>query len=173
MKLVVPVLFAVLAAACSGKAKPTTPANNGPADPPPLGPPPIMLGSTAFPELDWGAGSHELDIKYPGAEHDGDNVVTSGEYEGLPARFTFHLSDTVLDGITIDFTGEFASMPACGETWSKVRAAVDKEFGIASSSDNLAAYWETPGASVELACNPLGDGDPAGLSMRFSPHEME
>ena len=93
-----------------------------------------------------------------------------GVVDGLEAMTSFEFGPQGLAQIGIEWT-TFNTMDECATTWTKLRAKYDGRFG-ASQSDNLAAYWNTPTASIKLACNP-DDNSRGAMSMDYALPEKK
>lgn len=138
-----------LGAACT-KATPV-----GPSAPPSAAPerPP---GTSGFPGLDWGANADDVTGVYPGAQPGAPGLTWAGPVLGEPAHVAFTMAGDGLQQVTIAFDAGYASMETCGETLHRLRPQLDARLG-AGSEDNLGVFWDTPTASVVLACNPTDD----------------
>jgi hypothetical protein len=148
--VLVPVLL-TLAAGCGG----TKVAATGPTTAPPdaVRPP----GTTGLPGLDWNNHRDEVTANYPGAAANGGGLGWTGIVEGRPARVQFVMDGDGLRQIDVTWDGVFESMPACGDVLHEVRPAIDARHGT-GTEENLAVYWDTPTASITLACNPDEEG---------------
>ena len=105
------------------------------------------------------------------ASPNGATVTAVAPVDGKNAITVYEIGGTGLAMISIEWTDGFVSMDECADGWKDARAALDARLG-SSQSDNLAAYWETPTASVTLACNPNDSG--AGvLSLTYAPKAAE
>lgn len=138
-----------------------------PADP--TGP---SSGREPVDEIAWGTLRAALEQRFPQATSDQYGLTWEATYAGKPAAIDLFFDDGgAFSGWRAVFAGTFESMDRCGETWRELRAVIDRRYGP-SQSDNLAAYWETPTASVTLACNPNDSG--AGvLSLTYAPKAAE
>lgn len=171
MRLLSSVLLISLAA-CGGSSKPaaTGPANAGGDGDTAAAP---ATGTTGVPGLDWGATADAVLAANPRAtaSPNGATVTAVAPVDGKNAITVYEISGTGLAMITTEWTDGFVSMDDCAGGWKDARATLDARLG-SSQSDNLAAYWETPTASVTLACNPNDSG--AGvLSLTYAPKTAE
>ncbi|MBL8627776.1 MAG: hypothetical protein JNK64_41210 [Myxococcales bacterium] len=171
MRLPTSVLLISLAA-CGGSSKPaaTGPANTGDGAADGAAP---AAGSTGLPGLDWGASTEAVLATNPRAtaSADGATVSAVAPVDGKNAITVYEIGASGLAMISIEWTDGFVSMDDCSGGWKDKRATLDARLG-SSQSDNLAAYWETPTASVTLACNPNDSG--AGvLSLTYAPRQAE
>jgi hypothetical protein len=154
--------LALLVSAC-GAGKPTsTPANHAEATPPPA-----TIGTSGMAGLDWGASADAVRAVAPRATpNKAGGLWATGTTDGITSITSFKLGVHGLEEIDIEWTEGFVSMQDCATHWKTLRAKYDGRFG-ASQADNLAAYWKTPTASIQLACNPNDSG--AGvLSMTYA-----
>jgi hypothetical protein len=108
---------------------------------------------------------------YPGAATDPEGLVWRGAHEGRPALVRFALEHGALVRITVAYDGTFASMPACGAELTPLRARLDQRLGP-SAEENLAAFWETPMASITLSCD-LNEDETARLTLYAAPRPAE
>lgn len=171
MRLPTSVLVISLAA-CAGSHKPaaTGPANASGDGATAAAP---TTGTTGLPGLDWGASAEAVLAANPRAtaSADGATVSAVAPVDGKSAITVYEIGASGLAMISIEWTDGFISMDDCAGGWKDERATLDGRLG-ASQSDNLAAYWETPTASVTLACNPNDSG--AGvLSLTYAPKQAE
>ena len=170
MRLLTSVLLISLAA-CGGSNKPaaTGPANaggDGDTAPP-------AAGSTGLPSLDWGATADAVLALDPRAtaSPNGATVTAVAPVDGKNAITVYEISASGLSMVSTEWTDGFVSMDDCAGGWKDERPTLDARLG-SSQSDNLAAYWETPTASITLACNPNDSG--AGvLSLTYAPKQAE
>ena len=116
--------------------------------------------------LVWGSSRGALEQQFPSARSDGQSVQWTGTYTGRAANLTLLLGDQGLSSIDVAFQSAYPSMDACGKDWAAVREDMNAFYGR-SSSDNLAAYWETPTQAVRLSCDPNDLG--ASLTAHFEP----
>lgn len=166
----IPSVFLMSLVACGGASKPATtgPGNGGGAtDPAPA------AGTTGVPGLDWGATAEAVLAANPRAtaSPNGATISAVAPVDGKNAITVYEIGASGLAMISIEWTDGFVSMDDCSGGWNDQRATLDARLGP-SQSDNLAAYWETPTASVTLACNPNDSG--AGvLSLTYAPKQAE
>ncbi len=168
MRLLTSVLLISLAA-CGGSNKPaaTGPANaggDGDTAPP-------AAGTTGLPGLDWGATADAVLAHDPRGQASEAGVTALHMVDGHNAITVYTISADGLSMVSTEWTDGFVSMDDCAGGWKDERATLDARLG-SSQSDNLAAYWETPTASITLACNPNDSG--AGvLSLTYAPKQAE
>jgi len=135
----------------------------------------MTLGDTRFVGLDWRMTPQQAKVVYPTLVQHADPEqgwqarMKHDDRIGLLALH-FRVEDPA--GLSMaSFVDEatFPSMAACGEEHARRRAALDQKLGP-SSSENLAAYWETETASLTLACNPRDEeGEIAEMTFSTSP----
>lgn len=171
MRLPTSILLISLAA-CGGSAKPaaTGPANTGDGTTDGTA---SAAGSTGLPGLDWGASAEAVLAADPRAtaSPDGATVTAVAPVDGKSAITVYTIGADGLNMVSTEWTDGFVSMDDCAGGWKDQRTTLDARLG-SSQSDNLAAYWETPTASVTLACNPNDSG--AGvLSLTYAPKQAE
>ena len=119
---------------------------------------PMKSGTSGVKNLDWGAGVDAISAAFPQATpNPAGGMGSNGTSDGGEAITSFKVGTHGLEQVAVEWTSGFISMGHCATGWKKVRAIYDGRFG-ASQSDNLAAYWKTPTASVTLACNPNDSG---------------
>ena len=159
----------ILVAACGGAGKPpatgpgnatgatdATDATNAPAP-----------GTSGLPGLDWGATAAAVQARYPGASASPDGVTARGAVDGRPATTVFEIGEAGLAHIKTVWDDGYPSMEACTADWDARRAELDARLGE-SSAENLAAFWDTPTATVTLFCDPSESGA-AELAITYNP----
>ena len=149
--------IAACLAACGSSTPTTTPPSPSKA----------TSGTSGMPGLDWGASADAVLAASPRATPNKDGGLwATGNVDGINSLTSFMMGAHGLEKIHVEWTEGFISMADCASHWKTLRAKYDGRFG-ASQTDNLAAYWKTPTASIELACNPNDNG--AGvLSMSYA-----
>jgi hypothetical protein len=147
---IVSVLVSVASGGCKSTPAPATPATTvvTPVDSPP--------GTSGLPGLDWGANVDDITATFTSAKSESPGLTWSGPVIGEPAHVAFAMDGDGLEGVEIAWDADFASMGECGDTLHKVRGRVDAALGP-GGEDNLAVFWDTPTASVVMACNPTDD----------------
>jgi hypothetical protein len=77
--------------------------------------------------------------------------------EGREAKVTFHLVKGGLGSLVVSWTERFGDMGQCSDEFAHVRQSLDAILGE-SSSDNLAAYWDSETLQASLDCSPEASG---------------
>lgn len=158
-------------AACGGSKAPVVAPGGGDTAPPSGGGRVMAPGTSGLPGLDFGADVKAIEALYADLTPVDVGLAYTGTVEGLPATITFTVGNTGLTEIAITWSDTFPSMGACGLNLEDVRAAVDARLGP-STEDNLAAYWETPTATVVLSCG-MGDGEESMMAQSYAPRAAE
>jgi len=174
---IVTVGLAVGLAACGGSSKPAASGPSGSggdsADDGVGGGRVMAPGTSGLPGLDWGATADAVMALYPRGTANEAGVVAIGMTDGHQSLTQFSIGATGLTQVDIEWVEGYISMEECLKGWAEVRTKVDERLG-ASTSDNGAAYWELPAASVTLACNPNDiDNGSAVLSQTFAQRKAE
>lgn len=169
--VIVRAAFATLLVACGSTTPTPTTVGAAPPDPPPT-PAPVGKGTTGVGTLDWGASEEAVRAAFPKvtAKPDG-GLWETGTTDGLASRTSFGFDAKGLAQIGIEWSQVYPDMGACMTTWRTLRVQYDAKFGP-SQSDNGAAYWTTPTAQIELACNPRESGESLLYGL-FTPPEAE
>jgi hypothetical protein len=135
----------------------------------------MALGSARFIGLDWGMTPEQATVVYPTLAPHADPEMgwqARMKHDGRAGTLILHFRVEPPAGLSMAlFTEEatFPSMGACGEEHKTRRAAMDAKIGP-SQYENLAAYWETETASLQLSCNPRDDGgEVAEMTFSTSP----
>jgi hypothetical protein len=126
-------------------------------------------GTSGLPGLDWGASADEVLALYPRGTAVDTGVEYLGTVEGHLAIERFTIGADGLERVDIEWTEGLISMEDCLKVWAELRTELDGSLG-ASQSDNGAAYWDLPAASVTLACNP-NDSEAGVLSQTHTKPE--
>lgn len=159
-------------AACGGSQAPVAP-GGGDTDPPSGGGGGRVMvpGTTGLPGLDFGADVKAIEALYADVTPVDVGLAYTGTVEGLPATITFTVGSSGLTEVAITWSDTFPSMGACGLNLDDIRTAVDARLGP-SSEENMAAFWETPTATVTLSCG-MGDGEESTLAQTYAPRTAE
>ena len=165
--LLISLVAALGAAACGGSKKSATTGPTAPTGDT------AALGTTGLEGLDWGASTDAVLAAFPAATPTDGGLWAIGMTDRHQSLTKFLIGADGVDEVRIEWVEGYISMEDCAKGWTEIRAKVDTRLGP-SKQDNLAAYWNTPTASVTLACNPNDiDNGSAVLSQSFVPHHAE
>jgi hypothetical protein len=134
----------------------------------------MALGSTHFVGLDWGMTPEQTKVIVPTLAPDADlDMVWQArmKHDGRAGTLVLHFRVEPPAGLSMAVFTEDATYPtmtACAEEHQARRAVMDPKLGP-SSSENLAAYWDSETATLTLACNPHeNEADVAELTFSTS-----